>query len=239
MSSLKKNPAHDCAICREGLKDPRTLPCFHSFCLGCIEQSLRVPNSLVADDTPTSSTCPLCRAAFDIPKREGVAALSVDPFVHNLLQQKETLSSVDPNNVKCACEDEAALIYCNDCGNFFGEKCLKAHKKGKISATHSTTSVDDYFKASGTGSRRLFCHKHGALEIDTYCKQCQEAMCPSCVVPDHANHQGLVKLAEVAADFSGELKKAASTVRSNLFLLLERFLSQCNSLTRFKRGRTN
>jgi len=38
-----------------------------------------------------------------------VAALSVDPFVHNLLQQKETLSSVDPNNVKCACEDEAAL----------------------------------------------------------------------------------------------------------------------------------
>jgi len=85
-------------------------------------------------------------------------------------------------------------------------------------------TVDDYFKASAPASRRLFCHRHGALEIDTYCKQCQEAMCPSCVVPDHVNHQGLVKLAEVAADFSGELKKAASTVRSYLFLIVENFL---------------
>ena len=220
MSSLEKNPAQDCAICRQGLRDPRTLPCFHSFCLGCIEQSLRAPNSLVADDTPTSSTCPLCRAAFEIPKKEGVAALSVDPFVHNLLQQKESLASVDPNNVKCGCENEAALVYCNDCGTFFGENCLKNHKKGKISSTHSTVTVDDYFKASAPASRRLFCHRHGALEIDTYCKQCQEAMCSACVVPDHANHQGLVKLAEVAADFSGELTQAASTVRSDLFLLI-------------------
>ena len=213
MSSLEKNLAHDCAICREGLKDPRTLPCFHSFCLGCIEQSLRAPDSLVANDTPTSSTCPLCRAAFEIPKREGVAALSVDPFVHNLLQQKETLASVDPNNVRCGwCDDEPAVEYCGECETFFGEKCLGGHKRGKKTLSHSTTSVDDYFKASGPGSRRLFCHKHGALEIDTYCKQCQEAMCPSCAVPDHVNHQGLVKLAEVASDFSGELKQAASTV---------------------------
>ena len=114
MSSLEKNPAHDCAICRQGLRDPRTLPCFHSFCLGCIEQSLRSPNSLVADGTPTSFTCPLCRAALDIPKGEGVAALSVDPFVHNLQQQKETLSSVDPNNVECSCGEESAVVYCND-----------------------------------------------------------------------------------------------------------------------------
>jgi len=220
MSSLEKNPAHDCAICREGLRDPRTLPCFHSFCLGCIEQSLRVPNSLVADDTPTSSKCPLCRAAFDIPKREGVAALYVDPFVHNLQQQKESLSSVDPNNVKCGCDDEGAVVYCSDCEAFFGEKCLRAHSRGRISATHSTVTVDDYFKASGPGSRRLFCHKHATSEIDTYCKQCQEAMCPSCGVEGHGSHQGLVKLAEVATNFSGELKEAASTVRSDLFLLI-------------------
>jgi len=218
MSSLEKNPAQDCAICRQGLRDPRTLPCFHSFCLGCIEQSLRAPNSLVADDTPSSSTCPLCRAAFDIPKREGVAALSVDPFVHNLLQQKETLSSIDPNNVKCGCDDEGAVVYCSDCEAFFGERCLVGHQRGKKTSTHSTVTVDDYFKSSGPGSRRLFCPKHGALEIDTYCRQCQEATCPSCGVESHGSHQGLVKLAEVATNFSGELKEAASTVRSHIFL---------------------
>jgi len=174
----------------------------------------------VADDTPTSSTCPLCRAAFDIPEREGVAALSVDPFVHNLLQQNETLASVDPNDVKCGCEDEAAVEYCGECETFFGEKCLGGQKRGKKTLSHLTISVDDYFKSSGPGSRRLFCPKHGASEIDTYCKQCQEAMCLSCAIPDHVNHQGLVKLTEVASKFSGELKEAASTVRSNLFLLI-------------------
>ena len=167
-----------------------------------------------------------------------MAALSVDPFVHNLLQQKETVASVDPNNVRCGCEDEAALIYCDNCEAFFGEKCLVGHKRGRKTSTHSTASVDDYFKASGPGSRRLFCHKHRAFEIDTYCKQCQEAMCPSCVVPDHASHQGLVKLIDVAADFSGELKQAATTVRSNLFLLVA-FSPQLDLLIRSKAARTS
>ena len=220
MSSLEKDPAHDCAICRDGLRDPRTLPCFHSFCLGCLQESLRVPNSLVADGTPNSSTCPLCRVAFEIPKREGVAALLVDPFVLNLNKQKESLASVNPNDVQCVCEDEPALLHCDICEEFYGEKCLKAHSRAKKTSNHPTQSIDDYFKASGPGSRRLFCHKHRAFEMDTYCKQCQQAMCPSCVVPDHANHQGLVKLADVATDFSGELKQAAATVRSNLFLLI-------------------
>jgi len=238
MFRAEKNPAHDCAICREGLRDPRTLPCFHSFCLGCLEEFLKVPNSTIADGTPTSSTCPLCRTAFGIPKREGVAALPVDPFVLNVHKQKEYLASVNPNDVQCVCEDEPALVHCDICEEFYGEKCLKAHSKAKKTSNHPTQSLDDYFESSGPGSRRLFCHKHGALEIDTYCKQCQEAMCLSCAIPDHVNHQGLVKLAEVAADFSVELKKAASTVRSYLFLL-ERFLSQYNSLTRFKRRRTS
>jgi len=67
----KSSPVQDCAICREGLRDPRTLPCFHSFCLGCLEGSFRVATSTVIDTIPTSSTCPLCRAVFEIPKKEG------------------------------------------------------------------------------------------------------------------------------------------------------------------------
>jgi len=238
MFRAEKDPAHDCAICREGLRDPRTLPCFHSFCLGCLEEFLKVPNSTIADGTPTSSTCPLCRTAFGIPKREGVAALPVDPFVLNVHKQKEYLASVNPNDVQCVCEDEPALVHCDICEEFYGEKCLKAHSKAKKTSNHPTQSVDDYFKTFGPGSRRLFCQTHPSLEVDSFCKQCQQAMCPSCGVAGHGNHQGLVKLADVATDFSGELKQAAATVRSNLFLLFEHFPLNV-SLTRFKRRRTS
>ena len=138
--------------------------------------------------------------------------LPVDPFVLNLLQQKETMSAYDPNNVKCGCEEEAALVYCNDCGAFFGEKCLKNHKKGKITLTHSPMTVDDYFKESGPGSRRMFCQTHPTLEVDSFCKQCQQATCPSCGVESHGSHQGLVKLLNLAADFSRELIRSAGNV---------------------------
>ena len=199
---LMKSPAHDCAICHEGLRNPRTLPCFHSFCLACLDRAVK----------SAPPTCPLCRAAFEIPKKDGLSALPVDPFVLNVNKQKETLASVNPNDVKCGCGDEDCVIYCDQCAAFIGESCLKFHRTSKATSSHITMTVDDYFKSSGPASRRMFCQTHETLEVDTFCKQCQLAMCLSCAVPDHVSHQGLVKLTEVASDFSGELKQAASTV---------------------------
>ena len=73
-------------------------------------------------------------------------------------------------------------------------------------------TVDDYFKTSGPASRRLFCQSHVTLEVDSFCKQCQLAMCPSCGVESHGSHQGLVKLTNLVADFSKELIRSAANV---------------------------
>ena len=126
---LVKSPAHDCAICREGLRNPRTLPCFHSFCLSCLDKAVKFSASSSSSSSASLSsplTCPLCRAAFEIPKKDGLSALPVDPFVLNLLRQKESLASVNPNDVKCGCGDEDAVIHCDQCAAFIGEGCLKS-----------------------------------------------------------------------------------------------------------------
>jgi len=53
----------ECSICKEVLKDPRILPCEHTFCLECIKKwSVR------------QLTCPVCRTRFDdLPMSDGEA----------------------------------------------------------------------------------------------------------------------------------------------------------------------
>ena len=58
----------ECSICLESYRDPRSLPCVHTFCLQCIEGVSR-------DKHPGDSLdCPLCRKEFTIPDG-GVAHL--------------------------------------------------------------------------------------------------------------------------------------------------------------------
>jgi len=60
----------NCPIWQDALKDPRLLPCIHSFCIECLEGYCR--DNLPRDDVP----CPVCRTDFTIPKN-GVADLIV------------------------------------------------------------------------------------------------------------------------------------------------------------------
>jgi len=121
--------------------------------------------------------------------------------------QTETTSKVNPNDVKCECEDEPAIVHCASCDSFMGERCLRTHAKSKANANHVLVKVDDYFKGSGQTARVLFCQYHPGSEIDTYCKTDNHPLCSKCVVPAHNSHN-LVQLKDISLDFSAEITKA-------------------------------
>ena len=51
----------ECPICLEQIKNPKMLPCQHSFCLkNCLE-------NLMDDSTKDQLTCPMCRVVYDVP----------------------------------------------------------------------------------------------------------------------------------------------------------------------------
>jgi len=50
----------ECAICLDVLKDPKALPCLHSFCLSCLENTVESPESEIIK-------CPTCREEHKLP----------------------------------------------------------------------------------------------------------------------------------------------------------------------------
>uniref|UniRef100_A0A1X7T1M4 RING-type domain-containing protein n=2 Tax=Amphimedon queenslandica TaxID=400682 RepID=A0A1X7T1M4_AMPQE len=64
-----------CSVCFDDYKDPRTIPCGHSFCLHCLEN---------ISDRKRVFECPVCRAETAVP--EGGASQFVITFVLKLLK---------------------------------------------------------------------------------------------------------------------------------------------------------
>jgi len=145
--------------------------------------------------------------------------LNADSYVLGVAKQKESASKVNPNDVKCDCENEPAIFHCASCDVFIGENCLKVHGKSKATASHVPVKVDDYFKGSGQTTRVLFCQYHPALEIDTFCQTDDQAMCAKCAVSSHQYHD-FIPLKDTSLDFSAEITKALQHVRlsSSFFL---------------------
>ena len=71
----------NCAICLEVYHDPRALPCQHSFCRECLEQSVG------SSADKSTLFCPVCRKKVKI-SRNGVQNLPVHFLVNSL---KETV----------------------------------------------------------------------------------------------------------------------------------------------------
>ena len=89
----------ECSICTEMFTNPKMLPCFHTFCLKCIEEFCEKKEE--GDTLP----CPVCRKEFVVPTG-GLSKLSVNFFVERLIavQSASSLNEVVNCDVCHGCE---------------------------------------------------------------------------------------------------------------------------------------
>ncbi|XP_010726206.1 tripartite motif-containing protein 2-like, partial [Meleagris gallopavo] len=66
-----------CSICLDRYRNPKVLPCLHTFCERCLQNYIP-PQSLTL-------SCPVCRQTSILPER-GVAALQNNFFITNLME---------------------------------------------------------------------------------------------------------------------------------------------------------
>ena len=134
-----------CPICTEEYKEPRVLPCGHTFCLTCIRECSKHKHP--GDE----SACPLCRKEFTLPSN-GVDDLPKNFFVTNFLEMNQLTSVESKTESKTsgceACggsgettEMRVATAYCVECQQKLCQACEEDHKKFKVTSRHKIVEL--------------------------------------------------------------------------------------------------
>ncbi|XP_038053717.1 protein PML-like [Patiria miniata] len=183
----------ECSICTNRFRQPKLLDCLHSFCLQCL-QELRQSQ----DPSGTKLTCPLCRRET-VLKGSGVADLpnnfAFSALVEEVTMQEKLLEG-QGSEIKCqACDEEnQAISRCMDCDHFLCQECQKAHgrmtlmmKSHKICTLAQLQSGEIVYK-SKLREKVPKCGKHPDQNLNVYCNSCEQVICTTCSVLDHAKH---------------------------------------------------
>ena len=119
-----------CSVCLECYKDPRTLPCHHSFCRVCLDN---VPAPISDEEFEETGQptimCPVCRNSVLLPPG-GVKELPAAFLINNLLEiQKAVNVQLPTGQALCDKHERVLEFYCNDCDVLLCSVCsIKVHR---------------------------------------------------------------------------------------------------------------
>ena len=209
----------ECCICTDVFKDPRVLPCIHTFCLKCIQGWSK-------DKRPGDKLqCPLCRKECRIPE-DGLQGLPRNFFVEKMLRIRD-LTSVKEQSTLCdictyradsgAAKINSATTYCLECQENLCSSCATAHRKQKMSRDHKVLQVGDKVKAEELYAQYppANCEKHASETLKIYCNECRLVICMMCYIKDHNSHR-CADVGEVVDEFQEQLTSDADGVVSGV-----------------------
>ena len=189
LKDLKKEA--ECPLCLETLKNPKTLPCLHSFCLECLNRQAK----FAREQLQTSIRCPICRTSIEIPETDTFENL---PASFHLKRLVDILALTDPAGSEQAqvcnsCEENnPPICYCYVCQNFLCTSCLESHQRLRATRGHRNVFLNDLQTrdVQDLMERPVMCSQshHEDQPLEFYCKDCKLLICNKCSVVRHNRH---------------------------------------------------
>ena len=188
LKNLKKEA--ECPLCIETVKNPRTLPCLHSFCLECLDKLA----GFARRQLQTTIKCPVCQTSFQIPEGDRFNKLPTS-FHLNRLVDVLVLKDVSEQFQKCgSCDDNliSAICYCFVCQDFLCKGCVDAHQRLKATRGHRNVLIHKLQTQDVTEliNRPVMCSQqyHENQPLEFYCEECKVPICHKCSVVSHNRH---------------------------------------------------
>ncbi|XP_078000391.1 E3 ubiquitin-protein ligase TRIM45-like [Glandiceps talaboti] len=192
-----------CTICLEQFKDPKILPCLHTFCQKCLVELLEKKGSL---------ECPSCRSSCPIPIG-GVSKLTSNFFMNNCIEIYHRLKEFSKGGpIQCeGCQENTATHRCVECKQYLCNTCRKVHRNLLVTKSHQLLTIEEFKTTELTrptiSHTKSYCSVHPDSQIKFYCETCQVSVCTDCTIVNHRIPQHVHRdLKDVADEYQKQLK---------------------------------
>uniref|UniRef100_A0A8C6E383 Protein PML n=1 Tax=Moschus moschiferus TaxID=68415 RepID=A0A8C6E383_MOSMO len=168
-----------CQGCRAEAKCPKLLPCLHTLCSGCLEES--------------GTQCPVCRAPW--PSGAGTQALD-NVFFESLQRRLSVYQQIAREQAFCTRCKEPAHYWCFECEQLICAKCFEAHQwflkhEARPLAELRSQSVREFLDGTRK-SNNIFCsnpNHRSPMLTSIYCRGCSKPLCCSCALLDRGHSE--------------------------------------------------
>ena len=203
-----------CSVCSDLFTDPKHLSCLHSFCLKCLKRWYETCGGGEA------IKCPKCQTLSRIPASGDLKDLPTSFYLNGLIDVL-AIKECKKTQVTCGnCDKKSSeASYCFQCCIFYCEQCLVGHNMMRDKKEHRVLAVKEFQDKDYEDvlKRPVFCSKerHQKEELKYYCKECETALCQTCVTLNHGGHD-LRLIEEEAENKTLEIKSILQTQREGL-----------------------
>ncbi|CAH1778046.1 unnamed protein product, partial [Owenia fusiformis] len=178
-----------CKICFKVFKNPKTLPCLHTYCHKCLDKLKADEN----EETTSKIKCHECEKTHVIMD---IDELRESILIKTLVEISQVTSLESTPTCK-TCEvkhgkDVEAVIRCFDCKKNLCAECQNYHDE--FAQGHATMSLrgdttKDILERSleRIKDQTILCPKHG-IPVNVYCDMDDCVVCAICYVSDHSGH---------------------------------------------------
>ena len=203
-----------CSVCSDLFTDPKHLSCLHSFCLKCLKGWYETCGG------GDAIRCPKCQTFSQVPASGDLKDLPTSFYLNGLIDVL-AIKECSKTQVKCGnCDQKTSVAsYCFQCCIFYCEECLIGHNIMRDKKEHRVLAVKEFKDRDYQDvlKRPAFCSRQGHRkeELKLFCKECETAVCQTCVMLDHNGHK-LTLIEEEAENQRLKVRTVIETQRHNL-----------------------
>ncbi|XP_069101875.1 transcription intermediary factor 1-beta-like [Argopecten irradians] len=218
----------ECPICLDRLRQPKSLPCLHSFCQECLGTYItkEISEKRVSD---TSFPCPICRRTTSPvnqteAKEKWAEQFPTNVMIQDLIQLKERSTEL-PYCKPCQRKGtmtNPAKFWCKMMNSFFCESCKEQHHDF-IHNDCDILDISEYdIRRSKEEESVPKCHQHEEKML-WYCEKHKCLGCSECMIKFHKQCEITIKAKEYLEkvksgkqleDMKEKLKKGADVLKS-------------------------
>lgn len=221
--------------CSSLFKDPRILPCLHTFCLQCLAKAAEIQGA------KDSLKCPTCDESVSLPEG-GVACLPVDLRKAEEAEIAGYGKKLEMGEEACGVcfrtDSGPAVSFCINCCEFLCKVCVEHHRSARKTHKHEIVTMGGTSKeeCKGNSERALVgkcqkppmpCSVHDDEILKFYCEECEKLICRDCMELDHNGHRSRCNRVEAVAVKAMQGLKSQASECENIVALLNNSITQC------------